>query len=385
LSASSSQNQQSDGAAVAVPLNFRSRVDSLRSLVESTLQQQIISAPWPVSLKAAVEYSLMAGGKRLRPVLVLLANEVCGGHQKDALPAACAIEMIHTYSLIHDDLPSMDNDDYRRGRLTSHKVFGEALAILAGDCLLTLAFEAITSPIPDGSTGHSGTAEALRIAQMTKVLASAAGGAGMVGGQVKDLEAERGSFLSESSGLNLKSLTNSSCETTSFAVESSSQQNSTLEGFAALSSDFGATRADQGNSDENDSNRSAQSRVVELSQIHKMKTGALIAASLELGAISAGAGQSDRDRLRHYGYCIGLAFQIADDLLDVTGDKMKLGKTPGRDVDLGKLTYPSLLGIDESRKKAQQLVDEACSTVDSFGEASRWLKDLAKFIVERDH
>lgn len=327
----------------------------------------------------------MAGGKRLRPVLVLLANEVCGGHQKDALPAACAIEMIHTYSLIHDDLPSMDNDDYRRGRLTSHKVFGEALAILAGDCLLTLAFEAITSPISDGLTGQSGTAEALRIAQMTRVLASAAGGAGMVGGQVKDLEAERGSFLSESSDLNLKSLTNGSCETTSFAVESSTHQNSTLAGFAAFSSDFRANRADQANSDENDSNRTAQSRVVELSQIHKMKTGALIAASLELGAISAGAGQSDRDRLRHYGHCIGLAFQIADDLLDVTGDKTKLGKTPGRDVDLGKLTYPSLLGIDESRRKAQQLVDEACSTVDSFGEASRWLKDLAKFIVERDH
>ena len=327
----------------------------------------------------------MAGGKRLRPVLVLLANEVCGGHQKDALPAACAIEMIHTYSLIHDDLPSMDNDDYRRGRLTSHKVFGEALAILAGDCLLTLAFEAITSPISDGSTGQSGTTEALRIAQMTRVLASAAGGAGMVGGQVKDLEAERGSFLSESSDLNLKSLTNGGCETTWFAVESSTHQNSTLAGFAVFSSDFGATRADQANSDENDSNRSAQSRVVELSQIHKMKTGALIAASLELGAISAGARQSDRDRLRHYGHCIGLAFQIADDLLDVTGDKTKLGKTPGRDVDLGKLTYPSLLGIDESRRKAQQLVDEACSTVDSFGEASRWLKDLAKFIVERDH
>ncbi len=355
-------------------------------MVESALQQQVVSAPWPVGLKAAVEYSLMAGGKRLRPVLVLLANEVCGGCPYDALQAACAIEMIHTYSLIHDDLPSMDNDDYRRGRLTSHKVFGEALAILAGDCLLTLAFETIASPITStrqASTNSNHMAD--RILQMTKVLAVAAGGAGMVGGQVKDLEAERGSFLSETNGLNLKSLTNGSCETTSFAVESSTHQNSTLAGFAAFSSDIGATRADQANSDENDSNRSAQSRVVELSQIHKMKTGALIAASLELGAISAGAGQSDRDRLRHYGHCIGLAFQIADDLLDVTGDKTKLGKTPGRDVDLGKLTYPSLLGIDESRRKAQQLVDEACSTVDSFGEASRWLKDLAKFIVERDH
>lgn len=385
MSASSSQNQQSDGAAVAAPLNFRSRVDSLRSLVESTLQQQIISAPWPVSLKAAVEYSLMAGGKRLRPVLVLLANEVCGGHQKDALPAACAIEMIHTYSLIHDDLPSMDNDDYRRGRLTSHKVFGEALAILAGDCLLTLAFEAITSPISSEPVEQPSKTDAIRLAQMTRVLASAAGGAGMVGGQVLDLEAERGSFLSETSGLNLKSLANAGCDANSSAVGLSFEQNHGLAGFTAFSEGFGPTHADQANSDENDSNRTAQSRVVELSQIHKMKTGALIAASLELGAISAGAGQSDRDRLRHYGHCIGLAFQIADDLLDVTGDKTKLGKTPGRDIDLGKLTYPSLLGIDESRRKAQQLVDEACSTVDSFGEASRWLKDLAKFIVERDH
>lgn len=331
----------------------------------------------------------MAGGKRLRPVLVLLANEICGGYQENAIPAACAIEMIHTYSLIHDDLPSMDNDDYRRGRLTCHKVFGEALAVLAGDCLLTLAFETITTADSESAkrevAASNSNSDSVRILQMIRLLAIAAGGAGMVGGQVKDLEAERGSLLCDRGDLSLKSLKNNGCETTPLAVDFQLREESTLSDFASFSSFFFETLSTATDSEGNDSNRSEGNRVVELVQIHRMKTGALIAASLELGAISAGAGQSERERLRHYGHCIGLAFQIADDLLDVTGDQAKLGKNPGRDIDLGKLTYPALLGIEESRKQARRLVDEACSTVEVFGEGSRWLRDLARFIIERDH
>ncbi|MFN5796629.1 MAG: polyprenyl synthetase family protein, partial [Planctomyces sp.] len=164
--------------------SFQQHLQALRQQVEVSLQSSLQGRGWPQPLAQAVEYSLMAGGKRLRPVLVLLASDLCAGSQSLAISPACAIEMIHTYSLIHDDLPAMDNDDYRRGRLTSHKVFGEALAILAGDALLTLAFEVL---------GETAAAAEIR-AELTVVLARAAGGAGMVGGQVLDLAAERGSF-----------------------------------------------------------------------------------------------------------------------------------------------------------------------------------------------
>lgn len=348
---------------------FQGHLDDLRSLVEPALRSSLSRADWPNSLRAAVEYSLMAGGKRLRPVLVLLANEVCGGSVEAAIPAAVAIEMIHTYSLIHDDLPSMDDDDFRRGRPTSHKVFGEALAVLAGDCLLTSAFETITSaPLPP-----------LQIAELVRILASAAGGGGMVGGQVLDLEAERGAFLNAKNSTTLSELlANASCETSKTAV---AKQTSLMDSGTQTSP------IDSPNRDflTNDSNQFARTRVEELTTIHKMKTGALIAGALELGAVCAQANSDSRNQLRKYGHCIGLAFQIADDLLDVTGEQTKLGKKPGRDVDLGKLTYPGLLGINESRQKAEQLVYEACRAVDVFGDRSVWLKDLARFIVERDH
>ena len=353
---------------------FKEHLHELRAVIEAALVEELIRVSWPVSLKSAVEYSLMAGGKRLRPVLVLLANDVCGGRREDAIPAACAIEMVHTYSLIHDDLPSMDDDDFRRGRLTSHKVFGEALAILAGDCLLTLAFETISRQIT-GAVTMSG----LQIAEQMRILASAAGGSGMVGGQVLDLEAERGAFVkvnnAEMQGENSGKL---GCESGATAVQKdvNSADSAAVQGErSSLIPDFG----------QNDSNRTAETRVVELSQIHKMKTGALIAGALELGAVTASADPDSRNRLRHFGHCIGLAFQIADDLLDVTGDQTKLGKKPGRDADLGKLTYPGLLGIDSSRAKAEQLVQEAYDAVAVFGDGSRWLRELARFIVERDH
>jgi geranylgeranyl diphosphate synthase type II len=229
----------------------------------------------------------------------------------------------------------MDNDDYRRGRLTSHRVFGEALAILAGDALLTLAFEMLAeSPAPPAAQ-----------ADCLKILAQAAGGAGMVGGQVLDLEAERGPFP--------------------------------LPADAEKSPEFPLNPTS--------SHGSTTSRVEELNRIHKMKTGALIASSLEMGAAVAQADPQTRSRLRNYGLCIGLAFQIADDLLDVTGDASRLGKTPGRDVDLGKLTYPALLGIENSRSQAQMLVRQACESIAPLGNKSSILQQLANFIVERDH
>ena len=348
---------------------FNAHLSELRSIVEAALNDELKRANWPGSLKSAVEYSLMASGKRLRPALVLLANEVCGGKQEDAIPAACAIEMIHTYSLIHDDLPSMDDDDYRRGRPTSHKVFGEALAVLAGDCLLTQAFETIAS----------GFLEGRQIAELTRILASAAGGAGMVGGQVLDLEAERGAFGRPESGeRKAETSRKTGCEEQVAAVDARGDS-------ADLAGIQSESRPLMSESAQKESNRLPETRVVELSQIHKMKTGALIAGALELGAVTAQADRDSRNRLRDYGHCIGLAFQIADDLLDVTGDQSKLGKKPGRDTDLGKLTYPGLLGIEESRSKAEQLVHEACRALDIFGERSVWLKELARFIVERDH
>ncbi len=348
---------------------FNAHLSELRILIEAALSEELKRVNWPASLKSAVEYSLMAGGKRLRPVLVLLANEICGGRCEDAIPAACAIEMIHTYSLIHDDLPSMDDDDFRRGHPTSHKVFGEALAVLAGDCLLTRAFESIASSPGEGR----------QIAELTRILASAAGGAGMVGGQVLDLEAERGIYVGAKNGdRKAETSPTTGCISSATAVEKRGDS-------ADFSEDQAVPPSRMLESEQNESNRSPETRVVELSQIHKMKTGALIAAALELGSVTAQADHESRNRLRNYGHCIGLAFQIADDLLDVTGDQSKLGKKPGRDADLGKLTYPGLLGIEDSRAKAEALVHEACRALEIFGERAVWLKELARFIVERDH
>ncbi|APZ95435.1 polyprenyl synthetase family protein [Fuerstiella marisgermanici] len=335
------------------PEFFEKHYSALKARVESALSESIASRDWPVALKNAVEYSLMAGGKRLRPVLVMMAAEICDGEIEDAIPAACALEMIHTYSLIHDDLPSMDDDDLRRGRPTSHRVFGEALAILAGDALLTLAFETLaTAP-----TAATVTATSLQI------LATAAGGSGMVGGQILDLEAERGEFpsgIQESSGI-------------------PRQKN------ASNSSDSAGALA----SGEADSPIAASEtppiHVEQLIQIHRMKTGALITAALELGAVTSQASTDRRNQLRHFGQCVGLAFQIADDLLDVTGSDERLGKVTGRDNELGKLTYPFLIGIEASRNKAQQLVDEACHALAGFDDRADCLRHLARFIVERDH
>jgi geranylgeranyl diphosphate synthase type II len=285
-------------------------------------------ADCPPRLQEAMAYSLLAGGKRLRPVLVMLACEACGGDPERALPAACAIEMIHTYSLIHDDLPAMDDDDLRRGRPTNHVVFGEALAILAGDALLTLAFEVLARDVQPPEVAAACCAD----------LARASGRIGMVGGQVADLEAERG-------------------------VE-------TVSGVPLTP---------------NPSPQRGEGSLLQLESIHRRKTGALLMCALTLGGRIAQAEAPTLDVLREYGRCLGLAFQIADDVLDIRGDSQTMGKAVRKDAGLGKLTYPGLLGEEESLRRARQLAADACRWIAPLGERGKRLEALAHFVVERDH
>ena len=297
-------------------MNAEETLACYASQIEEALVEALPSDPdTPPDLLEAMRYSLMAGGKRLRPILVLLAAEACGADPRDAMPAACAVEMVHTYSLIHDDLPAMDDDDLRRGQPTSHVAFGEAMAILAGDALLTRAFEILAADLPDPVVA----------AECCRVLASAGGSDGMVGGQVADLAA-----------------TNTSPE-------------------------------------------SVDDPLQVLGDIHRRKTGRLLAASLELGAVVAGAEKQVRESLLDYGQQGGLAFQVADDLLDVEGDINRTGKTSGRDAHLGKWTYPALAGNDTSRRLARNCIASACAAVEPLGEAGEPLKVLAEFVIERDH
>jgi geranylgeranyl diphosphate synthase, type II len=263
----------------------------------------------PPELGEAIRYALLAPGKRLRPRLVLLAAQACGGTIDDALPAACAVEMIHSYSLVHDDLPAMDDDDLRRGRPTCHKVFGEATAILVGDALLARAFEILAADVQPAD----------RAARSCAVLAHAAGATALVGGQASDLAG-------------------------------------------------GVTGDD----------------VPSLESIHRRKTGALITASLELGGVVAGASAQQIAALQQYGQHLGLAFQITDDLLDVAGSQAAVGKRLAKDADHGKATYPQLLGIEESRDRAAQLVDQACAALVPFGDAAEPLVGLAQFVRDRN-
>ena len=259
----------------------------------------------PANLRKAMEYSLFAGGKRLRPALALGAAEIVSGNDTPAVPAACAIEMIHTYSMIHDDLPAMDDDDLRRGKPTSHRKFGEAMAILAGDALLTMAFDV---------AARSGDVRVVR------EISCAAGVEGMVGGQVIDMESE--------------------------------QQQLALE---------------------------------ELRRLHSWKTGALIRVSTRAGALSAGANQPQLDALTAYGEHLGLAYQIADDILDVVGDEDTLGKPIGSDQASQKATYPALVGLDQARAMAQEACEAAIRALAPFGEEADSFRALAHFAIERDH
>jgi geranylgeranyl diphosphate synthase type II len=258
----------------------------------------------PDTLNQAIRYTLLADGKRLRPALALGAAEMIAGDDTPALPLACALEMIHTYSLIHDDLPCMDDDDIRRGKPTSHKVYGEAIAILAGDGLLTMAFELLAKA--DNS-------------QVIAEVARAAGVAGMVGGQVADLQSERHHLDAD-----------------------------------------------------------------DLKDVHRRKTGALIRASVRAGGLVAGANAAQLAILTAFGENIGFAFQIADDILDVTGDEAVLGKAVGSDHAKGKATYPALVGLEESQRLANNAAEAAIEVLASFGTEADSFRDLARYIVVRN-
>lgn len=268
---------------------------------------------YPEKIYEAMRYSLLAGGKRLRPILCLASCELAGGTTSMAMPTACALEMIHTMSLIHDDLPAMDNDDYRRGKLTNHKVYGDDIAILAGDALLTYAFEFIatkTENVPPQ-----------QVLQTIAYLGRAAGAGGLIGGQVVDVESE--------------GKTDVSLET--------------------------------------------------LNYIHAHKTGALLEACVVCGAILASASEADLQRLSRFAQNIGLAFQIIDDILDITATQEELGKTAGKDVQAGKVTFPSLWGIEESRRQASQLVADAKAQLAVFGSKALPLLAIADFITSRSN
>jgi geranylgeranyl diphosphate synthase type II len=278
-------------------------------LIEAALRKAIeFDAGCPSHLAEAMRYSLLAPGKRLRPQLVLLAAEACGGSVEQALPAAAAVELIHAYSLVHDDLPAMDDDDLRRGQPTCHKQFDEATAILVGDALLTRAFEVLASEIRPSE----------RAARCCAELGKAAGAAALIGGQADDL-----------------------------AVE-----------FRHV----GLER---------------------LQSIHRRKTGALFRASLQLGAIAADATPEQQQALAVFGEYLGHAFQIVDDLLDVNGEEVNVGKRLGKDRRRGKVTYPSLLGVAESRRRVEELIILACQALEPFGAAGRPLAELAEFVGRR--
>lgn len=291
--------------------DFDTYLSERAALIESFMEQSVPEETTPPeTISRAVRYSLLAGGKRLRPILVLAGAEAVGGQIEDALPAAAALEMIHTYSLIHDDLPAMDDDSLRRGKPTSHVVFGDAIAILAGDALQAHAFRLLSRP-------RSGVSSE-RCLRALHLLADAAGAAGMVGGQVADLEAE----------------------------------GNAIDGAA-------------------------------LEFIHRHKTGALLRASVEIGAIIGGGHDAQIESLARYGAHIGLAFQIIDDILDVTGTAESLGKSAGKDERAGKATYPQIHGMDNAKQKARTLVNDALSELTELGSEALPLASIAERILDR--
>ncbi|WP_172408219.1 polyprenyl synthetase family protein [Desulfosporosinus sp. FKA] len=287
---------------------FQETFQQYLSMIEKYLAQM----PWGKDkLSESMSYSLVGGGKRIRPVLALASAKAVGGDPEKILPAAIALELIHTYSLIHDDLPAMDNDDYRRGRLSNHKVFGEANAILAGDGLLTYAFEFLADPI---------LAQPERQLRVIREVAVAAGKNGMVGGQVLDIAGER------------KKLS-----------------------------------------------------LAEIEEIHKAKTGALLTVSARLGGILAGGSEEQIGALTKYAQAIGLAFQIKDDILDVTGDSETLGKPAGSDQRQEKATYVSILGLEEAKRVLHAQIQGAQSALKPLDNRAEFLGDLAVYIEQRQH
>ena len=295
-------------------MNIKDYLQNRSALVDRALErwmpgQEVL----PRSLHQAMRYSVFAGGKRLRPILMIAACESLGGHAGQVLHAACAMEMIHTYSLIHDDLPAMDDDDFRRGRPTNHKVYGEATAILAGDALLTEAFRILADAEANRSVPPA------TVIKVIELVARYAGSQGMVGGQVVDMESEGKEI------------------------------------------DFPT-----------------------LEYIHTHKTGGLILASVQVGALLGGANDSQVAAMKRFGGAAGLAFQIADDILDIVGDQQYLGKNVGSDQARGKATYPAQLGLDEARQRADELCGIAISALAPLGKPAEILQELARYIVNRD-
>jgi geranylgeranyl diphosphate synthase type II len=264
----------------------------------------------PATIHKSMRYSLFAGGKRMRPALCLAAAAACGGLEADAMPLACAVECIHTYSLVHDDLPAMDNDDYRRGKLTNHKVFGEGIAVLAGDALLTQAFEIAAKAKGWPRYSHQ---------QLVLEVAQASGSLQLIAGQVADLEGE-----------------------------------------------------------------GKKTSVEQLRYIHERKTSALLCCSVRLGGMSANCTTAQLQALTDFGYHVGLAFQVIDDILDVTQTSEKLGKTAGKDTKAQKATYPSIVGLEKSRKIAEQLTGKAFASLKIFKGKAGTLEALAEFLLKRD-
>ncbi len=298
--------------ATTTSFNLQQYLDSKKTIVEKALDNSLHSTtPNTDKIISSMKYSLMAGGKRIRPILCLAACEMFGGNDAMAMPTAVALEMIHTMSLIHDDLPAMDNDDLRRGKPTNHVLYGEDIAILAGDALLSTSFEHVareTKNVP-----------AERLVEVLRRLGTSVGAVGLAGGQVMDLECEN------KAGVTLK----------------------------------------------------------DLEWIHLHKTAALLKVSVSAGAILAGASAADVAACEVYAEKIGLAFQIADDILDCTATSEELGKTAGKDMDVNKTTYVKLLGLEESKKEAQRIVNEAKAAVSVYGAKAAPLLGIADYIVAR--
>jgi geranylgeranyl diphosphate synthase type II len=281
--------------------------------VEKWIRDNIThTSKYSLGLIESMRYSLLAGGKRIRPAIIFSSYGIFDNYFDKVIPFAAAVEILHTYSLIHDDLPAMDNDDYRRGKPTNHKMFNEATAILAGDALLTKAFE-----IMSNSDFHEDISCEMANEAIYK-LAVAAGEKGMVGGQFADIRAEK------------------------------QEPNAEMVNF-----------------------------------IHLNKTAALIAYSAELGAILGFASDKDKENLKKFGLCIGQAFQIADDLIDISSTTEEIGKDAGSDLEKGKVTYPAVFGVKESEEMAEKLIDDALSIVKQYGKAAKPLEELAKFTIQR--
>lgn len=313
-------------------MNFKDKYNSYVEIVNKALDEYVVEKDTPEkSIYSAMRYSLMAGGKRLRPVLALAVCELLKGNNNEVVPYACAIEMIHTYSLIHDDLPVMDNDDYRRGRLTNHKVFGEAKAILAGDALLNYAFEIMLDAASREFGQRDGSPVQTRLDRRTVplstlvnkikamgIIARASGASGMIGGQVMDLESEG----------------------------------------RAISADL-------------------------LEYMHRCKTGALIKAPVMAAAVLCNSTPDDLHCLEQYAEKIGLAFQIKDDILDVEGNLEDMGKATGSDAVNQKSTFITLFGLEESKRMLQDTTNQAVHSLRKFGQDAGFLIELADYLVKR--